>query len=258
MRVVKISMLIFCAVVLFAPQAAQSAKLYPTAENNQTYTAPNHYTTRSGIIKHHPPAASMQQQQQMYQQQMMQQQGTTYYNQTQQAPVSGCLMCSKIQSANLTPHMRANLMNTLNEFSAQNQPLFNELQMLKNEKLMLQRSAMKSPAQESTLEMKRDQTRKELMKNLKQQRRALKSNYGMNITEREMIVHKLHQMQTNPGNQAMMNNQQMYSTQVNHSMHQQQQMRSGYRSPQQANPNYNQEYLINAPMRESYTGQTYE
>lgn len=251
MRVVKISMLIFCAVVLFAPQAAQSAKLYPTAENNQTYTAPNHYTTRSGITKHHPPKMSMAQQQQM-----MQQQSATYY-QMQQAPVAGCTMCAKIQSANLTPHMRANLMNSLNEYSAQNQPLFNELQMLKNEKLMLQRSSMQSPAQEATLEMKRDQTRKELMKNLKQQRRALKSNYGMNITEREMIVHKLHQMQTN-GNQAMMNNQQTYSTQMNHNMHQPQQVQSGYRPPQQANPNYNQEYLINAPMRESYTGQTYE
>ncbi|MFA9395955.1 MAG: hypothetical protein ACERJ1_14770 [Halodesulfovibrio sp.] len=255
MRVVKISMLIFCAVVLFAPQAAQSAKLYPSAENNQTQTTPNHYTTQSGIIKHHPPAASTMQQQQMYQQQMMQQQGTTYYHQAQQMPVAGCTMCSKIQSANLTPHMRANLMNSLNEFSAQNEPLFNELQMLKNQKLMLQRSAMQSPAQESSLEIQRDNTRKALMKNLKQQRRTLKSNYGMNITEREMIVHKLHQMQ---GNQAMMSGQQTYSTQMNHGMQQQQQVQSGYRPPQQTNPNYNQEYLINAPMRESYTGQTYE
>ena len=253
MRVVKISMLIFCAVVLFAPQAAQSAKLYPTAENNQTYTAPNHYTTRSGITKHHPPAAST-----MQQQQMMQQQSATYYNQMQQMPVASCTMCAKIQSANLTPHMRANLMNSLNEFSAQNQPLFDELQMLKNQQLMLQRSAMKSPAQEATVEMQRDKTRKALMKNLKQQRRSLKSNYGMNITEREMIVHKLHQMQNNPGSQAMMNSQHTYSTQMNHSMHQQQQVQSGYRPPQQTNPNYNQEYLMNAPMRESYTGQTYE
>lgn len=252
MRVVKISMLIFCAVVLVAPQAAQSAKLYPTAENKQTYTAPKHYTTPSGITKHYPQEAPT-----IQHQQMMQQQGTTYYNQMQQMPVASCTMCSKIQTANLTPHMRANLMGSLNEFSAQNQPLFNELQMLKNQQLMLQRSAMQSPAQEATLEMRRDQTRKALMKNLKQQRRALKSNYGINITEREMIVHKLHQMQMNPGNQAMMNSQQTYSTQVNHSM-QQQQIQHGYRSPQQTNPNYNQEYLINAPMRESYTGQTYE
>lgn len=216
MRMVKIIMLIFCTVVLFAPQAAQSA--------------PKHYTSPSGIIKHYPPEMqkcppSPQQMKCMHK-------------------ASKCPMCAKIQAANLTPELRMQLMLTLHEFAIQNQPIFDELTRLKQKHATLKRVKTTPPEVLATLEIKRENVRCALMKNLKKQRAILMQRFCLDITERDMLMHKLQEMKM--------------AKSVHPTMTSGQPMPKGYRPPQQTNPNYNQDYLRNAPMREGYTGQTYE
>lgn len=246
MRMVKICLLIFCAIGLFVPQIARSAQMQPNVN-----AVPKTYTSPSGIMKHNTPEVQM-----MERKRMMMKQGRSH-----QTLPSKCPMCAKIQAANLSPEQRMNLMKTLNEFSIQNKPLYDKLLTLKHQQMMLQRSAMKSPAQEANIEMKRENARKALMKNLKRQQKVLKSNYGLDITGREMLLHRLHEMKTEEP--TMVNGQPVYPStppmqhRMQHNM-QHSNMRDGYRPPQQRNPYYNQDYLLNAPMREGYKGQTYE
>ncbi|SIO35328.1 hypothetical protein [Halodesulfovibrio marinisediminis] len=246
MKMVKICLLIFCATVLFAPQAAQSEEMQQTAN-----AAPKTYTSPSGITKHYTPEVQM-----MERQRKMMKQGSPYGQHMQKLP-NRCPMCTKIRAANLTPEQRASLMKTLTEFSIQNKPLYDELLTLKHQHMMLQRSAMKSPAQEATIEMKRERARKALMNSLKKQQKVLKANFDLDITGREMLLHRLHEMETEQP--TMVNGQPVYpiSPQMQHRM-QHTNVPKGYRPPQQRNPNYNQDYLRNAPMREGYKGQTYE
>lgn len=309
MRVVKISLFIFCTAILFAPQAAQSQEMQPqkgammqqemypamqpaapSMADDQTYAVPRSYTSPSGITKHYSPEMQTMHRQKMMMQQgqmsqdMMMQQGmmkhpanTNKMHPAQKYPtqMNRCTMCKKIQTAKLTPEMRANLMKTLTEFSAQNKPMFDELMMLKHQHMMLERSAMTSPAQKATIELKREKVRKALMENIKRQQIVLKDTYSLDITGREMLLHRLHQMNmaapdamqtgtTPPVYMQMMNGQPVYRGQMQ--MHrqmapahmQQKNLPERYRSPQKENPDYNQDYLLNAPMRQGYTGQTYE
>ncbi|WP_290920141.1 hypothetical protein [Halodesulfovibrio sp.] len=319
MRVVKISLFIFCTAILFAPQAAQSQEMqpqsgammqqemYPTMQpaapsmaDNQMYAVPRTYTSPSGITKHYSPEMQTMHRQQMMMKhgqmnqdmmvkhdQMMMKKGMMHqdgrmmhhpapYNNTMQPVQMGrCPMCAKIQAANLTPEMRANLMKTLTEFSAQNKPMFDELMMLKHQHMMLERSAMTSPAQKATIELKREKARKALMENLKRQQIVLKDSYGLDITGRDMLLHRLHQMKMSDPNYMpmsahppvymnMVNGQPVYrgQTPMRHQMApghmHQKNLPERYRSPQKENPDYNQDYMMNAPMREGYTGQTYE
>lgn len=243
MRMVKIIMLIFCTVVLFAPQAAQSAK----TTDDQAYSVPKHYTSPSGITKHYTPEMQM-----MHRQRMMMKKGLPYQHQmSSQYMSSKCPMCAKLQAANLTPEMRAHLMMTLTEFSIQNQPMFDELKRLKQERAALKRIKSTTPEELVTIEMKRENVRCALMKNLKKQRAILKQRFNLDITEREMLMHKLHQMKMpSPVCPGMTSGQPMHMNTKK--------MPQSYRPPQQTNPNYNQDYLRNAPIREGYTGQTYE
>lgn len=283
MRMVKICMLILCAVVLFAPHAAKSEEMsmqqgavikhqdmnqQPMMQQHQMQqqpqhgmmnhevrhypqmsSDPKHYTSPNGITKHrtHPNVMQRQQMQQMprssVNQHMMMQQQSMYMNH------GNCPMCAKIRAANLTPEQRADLSRTLTEFSAENEPLYNELLALKQEKLMMERSALKSPAEKANVEVQREQLRKQLMSNHKRQTKVLKNQYGINVTGRDMLLHRVHEMNMQNAGYAQMSQTQM--TPVTHT-------HGGYRSPQSMNPNYNQQYLMNAPMREAYNGHNYQ
>lgn len=321
MRMVKICMFIFCAAMLFAPQAAQSEEMsqhssimrhqnpqhqtimrhgtnQPHMMQHNTMTQPKshdpemmgqempkqhqhmmqdpemgsmprHYTSPNGVTKHrHPPvqrmsSESIRMRQQMMQpstmnQQMGMYQGTVYRSQTSHPALrGGCPMCAKINAASLTPQQRANLLRTLTEFSSETDPMYNKLLMLKQEKLNLQRSAFDSPAKRANIEVQREQVRKALMGKLKRQQKVLNSEYGLNVTSRDMLLHRIHRMKMqSPGTMQVMHSQPVQTQVVPVSAPQG--TPHGYRSPQEMNPNYNQEYLMNAPMREAYTGQTYQ
>ncbi|SHJ47173.1 hypothetical protein ACQ0P8_15440 [Halodesulfovibrio aestuarii] len=240
MRVVKISILIFCAVVFFAPQAVlaeetstqdysvmqqgttpQIQPISSAVASNQTNATPRYYTSPNGITKHYTPEMQMQQQ------------GVPYTQMNFLHKASRCPMCAKIRAAQLTQEQRMQLMMTLYEFSIQNQPMFDELTRLKQKHAELKRISTTPPEVLATIEIKRENVRCALMKNLKKQRAILKRRFCLDITEREMLLHKLQEMKSGQPMQK--------STK---------RMPKGYRSPQQSNSNYNQNYLLNAPMRE--------
>lgn len=272
MRMVKFCMLTLCATLLtsFAPQLAQ-ANVYVDKETSPYRTPthpglkpvppegappppPTHYTTPSGIMKHHNP-----QQEYIYMQQpdvIIEDEGTMMQ---QGAPVSGANnvptvhsspVLSKIDSANLSPEMQQQAYMRVNDFSAENDALYNELLQLKQQRLELERSAFryKTPATRANIETRRKTLRQELMRNLNRQRKALNAEYGVRVTNRDLLMHRLYLM---GGQQPAYDGQVMpvsgaYTVEP------------GYRDPQVMNPDYNQQYLRQRTMREAYEGQTYE
>ena len=191
---------------------------------------------------------------------MMMQQGVPFSHKMQRMPMmEPCTMCSKIYTTPMSHAMRSNLMNTLTGFDVENHPLYTQLMQLRQQHMMMSRMATTSPAQKAALEQKREQVRKALMNNLKKQSAELKAKFNMDITPREFLIHHMHQHNMMMPMDSMHMRHMHRTTSPRHMMMQKKQAKDrGYRSPQSQNPQYNQNYLENAPMREAYTGQTYE
>ena len=183
-----------------------------------------------------------------------------------------CTMCSRIRTSALTPSLKNKLLNTLQANAAENKPYYDKLYELKKQHRAMKMSASqyKNPAKRSQLMGERAKVLKALKGNLARQQREIKNSYKVDVGMQELMMHDLHQMQVM---QPMPMQDDVYMMDVRRSpmlydemimlnhglmMDRRNPLEKGYRDPQKMNPQYNQEYLRRAPMREGYSGQTYK
>lgn len=265
--------------------------LKPVPNDSAPPPPPTHYTSPNGIMRHHAPQQEVIYTQQpeffdhsqgmemhqpevidqsrQYQQpksmkkkqRRTSQQSLQHNTSIESTPtVSASPVLAKVDSANITPQTRARVYQTLAQFSAENDPLYTELLRLKQQRLEMDRSAFKNntPTDRASLEHRRKNLRRVLMGKLKRQQQILKAEYGIKVSSRDLLMHRLYLMNTNqqPGSYSMGSSQTVHT---GHSMATTQDtMDQGYRNPQEMNPDYNQQYLRQKTMREAYQGQTYE